>query len=610
MFRTSRCPSLANAIHAGVGVRSLIPRVYFSVGYPRPRPKAKVVRAGHELICHWLRRSAGQHGYNSSSVRIEHHNVPQPTMANTPTVTDTKPSSGNSPYKWRRDEMHLGSMRFKRQIVAGEVIQDVVNATKHGEGSIFLGVYATISSPLNHHELLAQLRRAWIALRWDVPTIAAQTVHDRKNIAKPRTWMTYDVAQSHTDVEKWAEETVTLRKDITDLDQLRYEVGQGPMPPADLVPQSFLYLAPSSSTAFGVLMNVSHIPFDGSGVKILMSKLFEHLAMYISDPHYAPLQSATMRWGREYGNLLPATVDILRKHEPAQIDVHGKVLVPATPEEPQSGPAYDETRTKIMNEAAKYAPHVHPFKTYIEPPYNLLTKPISRRVSHEFTIEESNKIISTVRAEQMTVNQLLLGAVCLLPIIDNPPADGPNSQAVVFVHGVVDCRQRLEKSYRHIDGYPGFCLSTSPIVVPVSTATSMPSSSKAEKVLALATIVREQYKAQAALPALLGVNAEIVEMKATNPNTLPWTGPMFLADGRGSKYLRESYPEHGPAQVIEITDFFTSVNKTEPGPAFRALEWKGRIMLSADYNELAVEPKVVEGWMKLWAELVLVVTNR
>lgn len=38
---------------------------------------------------------------------------------------------------------------------------------------------------------------------------------------------------------------------------------------------------------------------------------------------------------------------------------------------------------------------------------------------------------------------------------------------------------------------------------------------------------------------------------------------------------------------------------------FRATEWNGRIMLSADYNELAVEPSVVNEWMEKWAELIL-----
>lgn len=31
-------------------------------------------------------------------------------------------------------------------------------------------------------------------------------------------------------------------------------------------------------------------------------------------------------------------------------------------------------------------------------------------------------------------------------------------------------------------------------------------------------------------------------------------------------------------------------------------------MLSADYNQKAVEPDVAEGWMRKWAELMLTVT--
>ena len=42
---------------------------------------------------------------------------------------------------------------------------------------------------------------------------------------------------------------------------------------------------------------------------------------------------------------------------------------------------------------------------------------------------------------------------------------------------------------------------------------------------------------------------------------------------------------------------------------FRATEWNGRIMLSADFNELAVEPSIVDGWMKKWSELILISTT-
>ena len=41
---------------------------------------------------------------------------------------------------------------------------------------------------------------------------------------------------------------------------------------------------------------------------------------------------------------------------------------------------------------------------------------------------------------------------------------------------------------------------------------------------------------------------------------------------------------------------------------FRCTEWKGRIMLSVDYNEFAVEEKVMKGWLQQWVDLLLALT--
>ncbi|TDL15051.1 hypothetical protein BD410DRAFT_139736 [Rickenella mellea] len=522
-----------------------------------------------------------------------------------------KPPFDHERYKWRKDESHAG--RYKRQPAGGELIQDVWNFLKHGDQNLFIGVYATLSTPLASQELLRELRRAWVALRWEVPTVAAQVAHDPKEGGLPTTWMTYDVAQSAKDVEKWAEETIILREDVTDLDTLRYEIGQGIIPTGDLVPQTFLYLAPSSPTTFGVLLHTSHVPFDGAGIKVLMTKLFEHLALYISDPHHAEVQATTMRWGEEHANLLPVAGEILRKHEPAKLDEQGNVVVQELPAEPREGPAYEETLTTVMTGLATGGPKMHPFKSLIHPPFDPMSqKPKTRRAAHTFTVEESNKIVAATRlgpGEKFTVNHLLHGAVCLLPILDNPPP--ADSQAAVFFYGLVDSRQRLDASYRSPEGYAAYCLGMSPIVIPVSVASPPTSStSTKDKILALTRAVREEYKAQAALPALLAIEAEQVDMMLTAPPPPPWCGPWYSADGRGSVYLRESYPKnHSGKSTIEITDFFVGLNKLDPGPFFRATEWKGRIRLSADYNELAVEPQVVDGWMKKWAELVLSVTE-
>ncbi|GJJ08073.1 hypothetical protein Clacol_002280 [Clathrus columnatus] len=84
----------------------------------------------------------------------------------------------------------------------------------------------------------------------------------------------------------------------------------------------------------------------------------------------------------------------------------------------------------------------------------------------------------------------------------------------------------------------------------------------------------------------------------------PWCGPTYSADGRGSDYLSSSHEVNG-RKIIDVSDFFIGVNRCDPGPCFRATEWNGRIMLSVDYNELAVERKVVQRWMDMWRELIL-----
>ncbi|TDL18054.1 hypothetical protein BD410DRAFT_513360 [Rickenella mellea] len=510
-------------------------------------------------------------------------------------------------YEWRRDKTH--NSRFRRQPVGGELLTAVFNSTKNGYGNLFIGVYTSLMAPISTVDLLRHVRRAWISLRWDVPTIAAQIFHEQiDGRSSPSPWITYDVAQSAKEVESWAEETVKLRENVSELDTLRYEIGDSVLPPKDLVPQTFLYLVPFTPTTFGILLHTSHVPFDSAALKILMTKVFEHLSLYILDKGYSDKQAAKLHWGEEHRNILPAVTQILRKHEPAKLDVNGEMVVPELPEEPRDGPAYAET---LENAMAGPNTRVHVFKTFIDPPYDpSATNPKPRRAAHTFTLEESNRIIAATRTadvEKFTVNHLLHAALCLVSIIDNQPS--PGSDAAIFNLGVVDARKRLESAFRHSEGYPVFCVGYSPLVTPVSVVTSLPPGTDTKsKILALVRELRNQYKAQAALPALLAVGAEQMERMVATPAP-PWLGPIYSGDGRAGDYLRESYPKDGPNSVISITEFFFGVKVLDPAPVFRTAEWKGRIMLSADYNELAVEKKVVEGWMMLWAELILSVTG-
>lgn len=57
-------------------------------------------------------------------------------------------------------------------------------------------------------------------------------------------------------------------------------------------------------------------------------------------------------------------------------------------------------------------------------------------------------------------------------------------------------------------------------------------------------------------------------------------------------------------------DFFSHSDDADKSPRFfRCTEWKGRVIFSIDFNELAVDHKVVRGWLDTWIELVLTLTK-
>lgn len=139
-------------------------------------------------------------------------------------------------------------------------------------------------------------------------------------------------------------------KDAKDLDTLLYEVATavGMLPDKPLVLQTFLYGAPFSSTEFGFLMHSSHVPFDGAGTKIIMSKFLEHLSNYITDPQYVAKEIARFKWGTESDHLLPIASEALRKYEAAELDTSGNLISPELPEELREGPQYNETLSEVM----------------------------------------------------------------------------------------------------------------------------------------------------------------------------------------------------------------------------------------------------------------------
>ncbi|TFK50405.1 hypothetical protein OE88DRAFT_1712963 [Heliocybe sulcata] len=480
-----------------------------------------------------------------------------------------------SRYVWRVSPDD--SSKYLREAAGGEVIEDVWNRFNHGEQNLFLAADLELSVDTPVNDFIARAKAAWLAMRFSLPIVAANTEQDEAG----NSLVTYKVPHDQQEALEWASRTVRLYEGTTDLDELRYRIGQNkiPEPNGD---QTFLYFVTRSSTSYGLLMHTHHTPFDGAGTKIAITKYLQILAPYLSVPSLASKQ---FQWGKEVENLTPVASEIL------------------APSEPREGEPYNQTLAGVMGDLAAAMPRQYGFKTRDIGPGP------TRRASYTFAPEESAKIIQNARSLGYTITQVAHGAVCLVCASDNPPNESTPDDASFVFYGLVDSRARLAAPWSSREGYPGYCLGMSAIVVPVKLVQSSAAEGEKAQLLKLADAVKQEYAKQKSYPSLLAIEAQEVEMmlaglRSGAPPPPPWMGPWFAGDGIGETYLQPEYKDSQGNVVVKVTDFFNSLNKTDPGPFFRVHSWNKRLTLAADYNEVAMPRDVVDGFIKKWAELM------
>lgn len=105
-------------------------------------------------------------------------------------------------------------------------------------------------------------------------------------------------------------------------------------------------------------------------------------------------------------------------------------------------------------------------------------------------------------------------ALTMVTIEDNPPTASTPAEATFYYYGLVDGRKRLAEPYSARDGYTGYCLAMTPILIPVVSTfkdkdAKVPSK---EVLLAVSKLLREAYARQKGYPALLGIGAQEVEL--------------------------------------------------------------------------------------------------
>jgi hypothetical protein len=219
---------------------------------------------------------------------------------------------------------------YSREALGGEVFEDVCNRFGNGEQNLFLGAQVTFTTPISTLDLIARAREAWEGLRFDIPTIAANTEQDSNG----DTFISYRIAKDSAAAREWSERTVRVHEGAKDLDEVRFVAGQIRIPDAN-GDQTFMRILPKSETSYGFLLHTHHTPFDGAAVQIISDEYLTRLCKLIANPALA--STDTLAWGTEHKNLALATPAILNSTEPSK------------------GPQYDQSLSGNLNGLALLA---------------------------------------------------------------------------------------------------------------------------------------------------------------------------------------------------------------------------------------------------------------
>ena len=111
-------------------------------------------------------------------------------------------------------------------------------------------------------------------------------------------------------------------------------------------------------------------------------------------------------------------------------------------------------------------------------------------------------------ARFLTIQNVAHAAVFLVCANDNPPSEDTPKDAVLMNYGIVNARARLRPPYNEQDGYPGYCLGMSPIVVLLSFIAENAQKSAKDQLIAIANNIKDSYRRQREYPALLAVEPE------------------------------------------------------------------------------------------------------
>ncbi|KAL1664194.1 hypothetical protein GGF50DRAFT_127413 [Schizophyllum commune] len=447
-----------------------------------------------------------------------------------------------------------------------ELFEYCVAAMNNGDFTMHACLQLALEKDVAPNDFLASARKAWLALRYQIPPLAA-------TISKgPGTdiTMTYRVPTTE-EADAWARETVNIYEGAHGiLEEARFQVSSRPNPAEGSGLGCFVHVVPGASQReYGLVIVVNHSLFDGTGGKIVSGRFLNHLAEVLRADGRAP----DVSWGREIENLLPGYEEVMADTEAAADEKARKGTLDA-----------------VLGEIVRLAE------------IDALPPVLHRAWSTKRLARASSPL-----AKRAAIRPIMLVTNAALSIVlarNNPPTPSTPDTASHVYWLAINCRNRLRPPYNGDAVYPFFAMNMYPLAIPVKDAYLPESAPKDEvmaRLLALTEQVKPTYVYGKTLPALLAIEQELMGMligpvlaAGTMP---PQTNPLFMADGDANKQIPTAC-----AGAFTVSCYMMSVNKRDGAPICRLQTFAGKLVFNMDYNPDAIPRDVAEEWTQAWAD--------
>ena len=404
-----------------------------------------------------------------------------------------------------------------------------------------LNMVGQFRAQLTHNEVLRRLKNAWITMRYDHPEIACKAEGDIK---------VYEVPDASA-LDAWLQETFVVVADTAKVEDVV----------ASFQPQSLasIHFFPHS---WEILIHTSHWRTDGNGSISLLNNFFEAVG-----------KPRSVEFGHEGKNLSPS------RDEAASFTTAG-----FGGDESQ----FDKTATELISNYTDNMPSIG------LPDNPQAIMPLgTRRVEQQFDPKTTSKIVSTCKEIDLSVTMAFHAAM----IQATQQLASKETSAYKYTSFVTfSLRPGMPSPFNDSAAYAtSVYIMGLPLVISPSTF--------AQNVVQLRDFYKqplppsaESKLAPIVVPFTRGMT-ELVQ-QPPNPDVPASTEPTLSSLGVVDRWLESV---HGD---IEITNFAVGVEMDTRQIVCHLLTWRGKMVLSACYNEAFYEARFVRGFLARTSDIL------